>query len=177
MTEDEFTQMCEKLAAGSIIGTGDGRYFKNFLHQPAIKEALARYVHSETGCILWHGVNEMHGKGHPDGDKEGPAWLDKATEGIWEESEDAYYSLEIAIQQEVASRVEGALTEARSQEKKTSSPRLRELSRRLTAVAQQSAAEQKAAIFAETDRAMEAAGIKHKPLRKKTAPQKTTTPL
>ena len=169
MIDDTLKEEWTEIATLSIIGKADGSAFRNFLFQPVIKQALARYVHSEAREALWYFMSERHGKRGQMGHMKGPAWLDAATAEDWDEGDKAYHALEVAIQEEVEKRVAAALAEARTQAKKTAAPRLRELTRHLVTVVRRSAGEQQKAAIADTERAMEAAGLKSKARKKPVA--------
>ena len=169
MIDDKMKEEWAEIATQAFIGKADGTMFRNFLFQPVIKQALARYVHSEAREALWYSMSERYGKRGPTGHMVGPAWLDAATAEDSDESDKAYYALELALQEEVEKRVAAALAEAKAQTKQIAGLRLRELTRHLVTVVRRGAAEQQASDFADTEQAMEAAGLKSKARKKPTA--------
>ena len=172
LERDEMMTEWAEQAKETTISAGKGRpRFRNFLHQPAIREALVRYVHAETRFFLWRGINERHGVRDELGELQGPAWLDKSMENDWDEAERAEMALEVAIQEEVARRVEAAQTEAKTRTKKTTGPRLRELTRHLAAVVRRGVGEEQQAGFAETDQSLTTAGLTSTPPRKPLVPK------
>jgi hypothetical protein len=120
---------------GTTMGLDDGAQFTTYLCQPAIKEALARYVHAEARFTLWAGFNSFKTE---ESDAE-PEWLDKATEGVSEESDAATFALEAAIHAEVTRRVEIALAAAQSETQKRSRRVTQSFTRRLSGSVQRNA--------------------------------------
>ena len=158
---EDITDACyTEMSPEGTIQNADGTIFKNFLSRPEIQQPLARYVHAHAREVLWHGFVERCGKLDADGDRDSPQWLRRATDGDLHEDRAAYLCLELALQEEVEKRVAVALAEAKAQTKKTTAPKLRELTRHLVTAVRRGAAEQQASNFADTESAMEAAGLK-----------------
>ncbi len=169
MIDDTLREELIQSAARTMIGKKNGTKFRNFLRQPAVSAALARYLHAKARGMLWLACVERYGRPNSDGDKIGPKWLDEATGDDELEEDLAYYALEVALQEEVEKRVTAALAEARTQTKKTAIPRLRELTRHLAATVRRSVSEQQQADFTGTGDALEAAGLKSKARKKPAA--------